>query len=234
VTQRLVVASVVRHSGAVLDQFLTGLERLETQGPKPSFVFIDDTVDVPAARVLAEFAQRRPGVVVISAKDALVATLFSGESVQGDSTVWRVAAMKDALLAQALTLGASHVLLIDSSLILPPPLACHLLSLGLDVISEVFWSEWQEGEPALPNVWLSDQYNFFVPELARGGGRPRICHEAARARDLPSRGPGRLHPYQQGGPRRRCIVQGSSQPHFLGGRPALQPQGNGFGVCLVG
>jgi tetratricopeptide (TPR) repeat protein len=175
VTQRLVVASVVRHSGAVLDQFLTGLERLETQGPKPSFVFIDDTVDVPAARVLAEFAQRRPGVVVISAKDALVATLFSGESVQGDSTVWRVAAMKDALLAQALTLSASHVLLIDSSLILPPPLACHLLSLGLDVISEVFWSEWQEGEPALPNVWLSDQYNFFVPELARAGANAQAA-----------------------------------------------------------
>jgi len=179
VTQRLVVASVVRHTGTVLDQFLTGLERLNTQGPAPSFVLIDDTGDVCASSMLAGFAQRRPGAVVILPKDALAATLFSGESVQRDSTVWQVAAMKDTLLAEAVNLGASHVLLVDSSLVLPPPLACHLLSLGLDIVSEVFWSEWQEGSPALPNVWLSDQYNFFVPELARAGANAQsaAAHE---------------------------------------------------------
>ena len=178
-TQRLVVASVVRHTGTVLDQFLTGLERLNTQGPAPSFVLIDDTGDVCASSMLAGFAQRRPGAVVILPKDALAATLFSGESVQRDSTVWQVAAMKDTLLAEAVNLGASHVLLVDSSLVLPPPLACHLLSLGLDIVSEVFWSEWQEGSPALPNVWLSDQYNFFVPELARAGANAQsaAAHE---------------------------------------------------------
>ena len=68
-TQRLVVASVVRHAGAGLDQFITGLERLDTQGSAPSFVFIDDTGDVCAASVLAGFAQRRPGAVVIHSKD---------------------------------------------------------------------------------------------------------------------------------------------------------------------
>ena len=182
-TQRLVVASVVRHAGAVLDQFLTGLERLNTQAPGPSFVFIDDTVDVCAAGVLAGFAQRIPGVVIVPAKDALVATLFGGESVQRDSRVWRVAAMKDALLAEAVTLDASHVLLVDSGLVLPPPLPCHLLSLGLDIVAEVFWSEWQEGTPALPNVWLSDQYNFFAPELARAS----VNEQSAAAREFVTR-----------------------------------------------
>ena len=87
--------------------------------------------------------------------------------------------MKNALLAEAVNLGASHVLLVDSSLVLPPPLARHLLSLGLDIVSEVFWSEWQEGALALPNVWLSDQYNFFVPELARASANEQsaAAHE---------------------------------------------------------
>jgi tetratricopeptide (TPR) repeat protein len=190
-TQRLVVTSVVRHTGAVLEQFLTGLERLDTQEPAPSFVFVDDTGDVVAANMLAAFGEQRPGVVVIPADEALVATSFSSDGAQPDNaqpygTVWRVAAMKDALLAEAVSLGAGHVLLVDSSLVLPPPLASHLLSLGLDIVSEVFWSAWQEGAPALPNVWLSDQYNFFPPELARAGTNEQsaAAHEfVTRLRD---------------------------------------------------
>jgi hypothetical protein len=78
------------------------------------------------------------------------------------------------------------VLLVDSSLVLPPPLASHLVSLGLDIVSEVFWSAWQEGAAPLPSVWVSDQYNFFAPELARASANEQsaAAHEfVTRLRD---------------------------------------------------
>jgi tetratricopeptide (TPR) repeat protein len=74
--------------------------------------------------------------------------------------------MKDRLLGKALELGCSHALVVDSNLMIPPPLAAHLVSLQLDIVAEVSWSEQEAGAWALPSVWLSDYYSLFGPELS--------------------------------------------------------------------
>ncbi|GEN35031.1 glycosyltransferase [Aneurinibacillus danicus] len=37
----------------------------------------------------------------------------------------------------------------------------HLVSLEKDIVSEIFWTSWQEGERKFPQVWLSDQYTLY-------------------------------------------------------------------------
>jgi hypothetical protein len=85
-----------------------------------------------------------------------------------DSEVWRVAAVKDALLARAFAAGdTTHVLLVDTNLVLPPPLLAHLLGVGEQIVAEVYWTEWAPGEGPLPSVWQSDEYNMSPATLAR-------------------------------------------------------------------
>ncbi len=153
-SERLAVVSVISHSPAVLAEFFAGLERLATEDPAAVLLFADESDNPVSTKLLEDFARERPGTVVIPP--------VTGEN-QG---VWRRAAMKDRLLERALELGCSHALVVDSNLMLPPPLAAHLVSLQLDIVAEVSWCEQEEGAWALPSVWLSDSYSLFGPELA--------------------------------------------------------------------
>jgi hypothetical protein len=151
----VVVASVAEHSPAVTDQFLLGLDRLGAPGADISFLFADTGHDPRSSQLLARFAEKSQRGEILHCSGADDA--------------------KEALLARATGGDITHVLLVASNLVLPPPLLGHLVSLGLDVVSEVFWTEWQPGTTPLPNVWASDQYNFFGPQLARGGADAQLA-----------------------------------------------------------
>ena len=150
----LAVISVISHSPAVITEFFAGLERLASEDPTVIFLFGDDSDNAVSKGLLEEFARLRPGTVVI------------GPGAGADQRVWRRAAMKDRLLGTAVELGCSHALVVDSNLMLPPPLMAHLVSLQLDIVAEVSWSEQEAGAWALPSVWQSDFYSLFGPELA--------------------------------------------------------------------
>jgi len=153
-SERLAVVSVISHPPAVLAEFFAALERLGTGGPAAIFLFADGSDNPASKKLLDDFTNRQPGTIVIP------------PGAGDDQPVWRQAAMKDRLLEKALELGCSHVLVVDSNLMLPPPLAAHLISLQLDIVAEVSWSEQEAGAWALPSVWLSDYYSLFGPELA--------------------------------------------------------------------
>lgn len=54
----------------------------------------------------------------------------------------------------------SHVFLIDSDLILHPFTLKQLLMAKVDIVSEIFWTEWNPGQNKLPQVWMTGQYKF--------------------------------------------------------------------------
>jgi tetratricopeptide (TPR) repeat protein len=146
---RLGVVSVISHPPAVLTEFFTALGRLETNDLSTVFVFADDTDDPVSKELLDDFVGELPGSAVVPPVGA------------ADR-----AALKDRLLEKALELGCSHALVVDSNLLLPPPLAAHLVSLQLEIVAEVSWCEPQAGAWEMPSAWLCDYYSLFGPELA--------------------------------------------------------------------
>lgn len=182
----VVVASAAHHGPAVLAEFLAGLRRLDAQGIELSFLIVDDTDDQRSGRLLARFAAP-DGHAILTAGNvdapALPDAGGSPEQLAGRST-----ASKDLLLAEARQRGATHVLLVDSGLLLPPPLVRHLVSLERDIVSEVFWSEWQMGATPMPSVWLSDEYSLFPPALARAGADQQAAAANAFIAKLHERG----------------------------------------------
>jgi hypothetical protein len=149
----LVVASIVSHSGPVLGEFLNGLRSLEAGPHELQYLLVDAGGDAQRARLLREWAEGDDRVRVASAEELLAA------AAPGP--------IKDVVMALALEQGASHVLLVDSDLVVAPGLARHLLALGHDIVGELFWTEVQSGALEVPNAWLCDAYGFYPPELAQ-------------------------------------------------------------------
>lgn len=163
---QVTVASVARNEPAVLNEFLRGIDGLVTPGADISYLLVDDTNDARCTSLLARFAEGRQACTVAPSVLAAEPGAVRPEGRDGD--VWRRAALKDFVLSLAAAVPTTtHVLLADSNLVLPPPLLAHLLSLGKDIVSEVYWTEWTAGDGALPSVWQCDEYGFFPSDLAR-------------------------------------------------------------------
>ncbi|HET9059465.1 MAG TPA: hypothetical protein VFN61_06050 [Acidimicrobiales bacterium] len=139
-TARIVVASVVDKDPLCVSEFLACLDLLELPDAELGWMF-SVPQDAPRllANMLARFTADHPGCVTIPG------------------------ASRDELLQGAVAGGASHVFVVEPTLLLPPPLVAHLLQLDLDIVTEVFWTRWQPAAPYLPNVWACDEYSFCGP-----------------------------------------------------------------------
>lgn len=78
-----------------------------------------------------------------------------------EDLVWKVAFYKDFLIELARTEGYDYLFLVDSDLYLHPQTLRHLVSLAKDIVSEVFWTQWNPELIPLPQVWVSDQYTLY-------------------------------------------------------------------------
>ncbi len=78
-----------------------------------------------------------------------------------EDLVWKVAFYKDFLIELARTKGYDYLFLVDSDLYLHPQTLRHLVSLAKDIVSEVFWTQWNPELISLPQVWVSDQYTLY-------------------------------------------------------------------------
>ncbi len=143
-TDQLVVAAVVKRAAPVLSVFLTALQQL--QGPGTAVVLLEPGADQRRTALLTAFAEGTGATVI-------------GRSHGTNDN--------DNLLRYAVDHGASHVLLVDDGILLPPPLPAHLQSLGRDIVAGVYWTEWRLGDRALPNVWVCDEYSFHPRSLSQ-------------------------------------------------------------------
>jgi hypothetical protein len=76
----------------------------------------------------------------------------------------RVAAIKQYGIDSFLESDATHLFLVDSDVILQPGTVDHLVELDLPVVAAVFWSQWQDERPWMPNVWEWPPYAFSSPQ----------------------------------------------------------------------
>ncbi|MDF9840850.1 MULTISPECIES: glycosyltransferase [unclassified Paenibacillus] len=156
---RVLLGSPIHQKPQVLEQFLNSLLRLRRDGIALDFYFIDDNGDSASSLLLQQYAP--PGSEVF-----LQSSGFHDAYIRNDTThywnsdlVWKVAGFKNLMIRRADAFGYDHLFLIDSDLILHPDTLLHLIGTGKDIISEVFWTQWQPGTMLQPQVWMHDEYN---------------------------------------------------------------------------
>jgi glycosyltransferase involved in cell wall biosynthesis len=159
---RILIASPIRQKPAILKEFLGSLAGLKDDGLDIEFAFIDDNDDKHSSELLQQFATSSDKSTTILDK------LDTGTHYNCDETthywpselIWRVALYKNIFIGMAANNGFDYLFLVDSDLVLQPETLRHLVSLEKDIVSEVYWTKWKPGAPALPNVWMAGEYRF--------------------------------------------------------------------------
>lgn len=160
--KRVLIGSAVRQKPEILMECLRSLSLIGAGRPSIEFLFIDDNVEPSSRDLLYEFQRQRPGVRILDAGDRTGNYVCDGVThVWNEALIWKVAAMKNAIISFALRSGYDFLLLVDSDLVLHPNTLSHLISTKKDIVSEIFWTKWRPGEPELPQVWVRDQYTLY-------------------------------------------------------------------------
>lgn len=166
--EKILIASPVRQTAAVLREFLQSLESLERTTVKTDYLFVDDNEEEAASNMLREFALQHEGKLMDANVDEADANQGKGiyNKDEGghywrDEQIWRVAGLKNRILAYACDQQYDAVFLIDSDLVLHPRTLEQLASGGKEIVSNIFWTRWQPGTREMPQVWLQDEYALF-------------------------------------------------------------------------
>lgn len=156
----ILVGSPIQQTPAILKEFLESLARVEYPDD-PSFLFFDDNSDPISRTLLHEFVLPGPKRIWSSSTKGMGSYRVSETTHHWTTAaVWKVAEMKNALLAEASTAGFD-IFLIDSDVLLRKGALCSLREANKDVVSNIFWTAWQPHTRALPQVWISDLYNLY-------------------------------------------------------------------------
>lgn len=163
--QHVLIASPVKQRPAILQEFLACLQRLNRDGLLLDYVFVDDNAE--ESPLLQRFASENAGVRIIKGEEkASIYHCNEHTHHWQEDVMWRVARYKDLFINIAREKEYDYLLLVDSDLALNPKTITHLVDLGKDIISEVFWTKWEQELVPLPQVWLGGQYRLH--EAKRG------------------------------------------------------------------
>lgn len=158
---RVLIGSPIRQTPAVLSEFLNSLARLDTQGLQVDYYFVDDNEDPVSSALLQVFALNRNVRLVLGEASGPAYVKDETTHRWNELLIWKVARYKDQMIRHALQEGYAYLFLIDSDLVIHPETLKQLVKSGKPIVSEVFWTKWTPDQPALPQVWLRDQYDLF-------------------------------------------------------------------------
>lgn len=158
---KILIASTIRQKPSILEAFLLSLKELDITDLAVDFLFVDNNDDNRSTDMIKSFVLE--GSTVFWAPEKPIQEYLCNENTHhwNDDLIWKIATYKNGILRFANTQKYSHVLMIDSDLVLHPLTLKQLLSAEKDIISEIFWTEWTPGAGELPQVWMSGQYAFY-------------------------------------------------------------------------
>lgn len=161
---RILVASPVRQSPAILRAFLDGLEDLRTEGHEITWLFVDDNDTPVSSQMLYDWVPTSGGVDLWLPVDRDLEPYVRDETThRWTETLWmHMADVKDQIIEHTLESGYDGLLLVDSDLVLHPDTLSWLMAAKKPVVSEIFWTSWTPDQPPLPNVWHNGVYRLWA------------------------------------------------------------------------
>lgn len=159
-TERLLIGCPVCQEPEVLKLFLRSLRRLELPGVQAAYHFVDDNHDPRSKALLEAFQAEVPNITVRRPQRQEAEMQYRGHN-WNEHIIWKVAQYKNHMIERALREGFTHLFLVDSDVLLHPKAVRHLMDTGKEIVSQVFWTRWQEDAVEQPQVWIRDFYTQF-------------------------------------------------------------------------
>lgn len=163
---KLLFGSPIRQKATVLSEFLKGLDELDLTGLDIGYMFIDDNAEAASSALLKEFARTHDNVVLTPSAEYGIANnqdyvCNNAVHVWKTSLIQRITAYKNDIIAYARDNGYDYLFFVDSDLIMDPRTIKHLISRNVDIVSNVFWTQWTIPGPLAPQVWLQDESAYY-------------------------------------------------------------------------
>lgn len=157
----VLIGSPVRQKHTILEEFLSGLEGLNKGDNHIEYYFVDDNVDALSTQLLHEFSKRNT-VILKKGTD-----LFKDESDYENhnwkaSTLKKITVYKNTIINYCIANNFDYLFLIDSDIVVDRRSLLQLLSDNVDIVSNVFWSQWVKNGPLTSQCfWIPDIYTQF-------------------------------------------------------------------------
>ena len=181
---KLLIGSPVRQKPQILEQFLAGIEDADKEGIAVSCYFVDDNTDPASSHILQNFA-RGHDCLVRTSTELLAAILSDSYASDEETHTWdksaieKISRFKDAIIEYAIREAFDYLLFIDSDIVIDRRMIRHLLSRQVEIVSNVFWTQWK------PN-WEPEPQCFWIPapeaQVKRPFSNPMSAEEARQLR----------------------------------------------------
>lgn len=166
---KILIGSPVRQKANILSYFLKGLDLLDKEGIEVAYYFVDDNTDAESSKLLNDFSNKNANVLVRKANDFgfFVDKNYSCNNI---THIWKsdliakITKFKNDIIQYGLDNKFDYLFFIDSDIVLCKNTLKHLLSRNVEIISNVFWSQWFIGGPIEPQVWMQDVGNTYITD----------------------------------------------------------------------
>lgn len=160
--ESILIASPIHKPMKIVEEFLNSLKRLEHEDVNVSYCFIDDNEDEQSSELIKKFALENDNVKLLEVFNIpLVSDWEKGDHSWSGNKIDKITALKNQIIDYFLKGDYTHIFFIDSDLVLHPRSLKSLLESNKDIVSNIFWTKWQENTDALPQVWLKDFYTLY-------------------------------------------------------------------------
>ncbi len=155
---KILIGSPVRQRPIILKEFLNSLVNLKKDKIILDYCFVDDNHDLESKKLLHDFSSAVDVNCSVFESSAGDDKYVCDESAHhwNEVLAWKVAEFKNFIISNAIDNDYDYLFLIDSDIVLAPSTIEHLVSLGKDIVSEVFWTRRGPDGQELPQVWQSD------------------------------------------------------------------------------
>lgn len=164
---RILIGSPVRQEAEILSEFLTSLRELNADGIELHYYFIDDNEDIKSKKILRDFKSSVENVIIedssnFFAENNIKYVCTESNHIWKKELIERITDFKNKIINYSSEKDFDYLFFIDSDIVLTPCTLKHLLSRKLDIVSNVFWTQFVNGGPLVPQVWLQDESNCYL------------------------------------------------------------------------
>lgn len=165
--KKLLIGSPIKQKATILEEFLIGLKELNLDSLDVHYYFIDDNTEQKSSELLDKFCKNNSNVLLKKNTDFIVEENQKYEC--NESThVWkqalinRIIVFKNDIIRYANENDFDYLFFVDSDIVMNPVTINHLIARDVDIVSNVFWTQWSAGGGMYPQVWLQDKNNYYT------------------------------------------------------------------------
>lgn len=164
--KKILIGSPIHQNDKILSEFLLSIKNLDLEDYDIVYYFIDDNSNIDSSNLLSDFSRENKNVILKKSTDfSNNVEIYECNSIEHKwktSLINKVIMFKNKIIDYAKINDFDYLFLIDSDILLNKNTIKHLISREVDIVSNIFWTQWVRGGGIFPQVWIQDTNSFYV------------------------------------------------------------------------